>query len=229
MLRPWAPCLGPGCPGSSEGTAALRRGHTARAPGEPRGWGSAHPWMCALTPLLHLRAHHPQMETPLPQPLLSRPSDPMTASLLSVALGVPLPVLDILYKWNHTVCVHGLASQCHVVWSIPRRCLRPRTATVWTCHSPGPVHQPGTAGFGGAWSPQTWGGRGWVRRCGRAPAPRAWARVWGAGGRELSPGADRVPSCPQLPHRPRLPHLQRAVHHRAVCRSGHRDPLLDGM
>lgn len=32
-----------------------------------------------------------------------------------------------------------------------------------------------------------------------------------------------------LSHRPGLSHLQRAVHHRAVCRPGHRDPLLDGM
>ncbi|XP_030187197.1 potassium voltage-gated channel subfamily KQT member 1 isoform X2 [Lynx canadensis] len=32
----------------------------------------------------------------------------------------------------------------------------------------------------------------------------------------------------ELPHRPGLPHLQRAVHHRAVRRPGHRDPLLDG-
>ncbi|XP_039696260.1 potassium voltage-gated channel subfamily KQT member 1 isoform X1 [Pteropus medius] len=32
----------------------------------------------------------------------------------------------------------------------------------------------------------------------------------------------------RLPHRPGLPHLQRAVHHRAVCRPGHRHTLLDG-
>lgn len=61
--------------------------------------------------------------------------------------------------------------------------------------------------------------------------PPARAPSWAVSERAGRAAGAALTACvpvPQLPHCPGLPHLQRAVHHRAVCCPGHRDPLLDG-
>lgn len=63
---------------------------------------------------------------------------------------------------------------------------------------------------------------------GPCPAPPGPGPCLGGGVGGLAEALTACAPVPQLPHCPGLPHLQRAVHHRAVCRPGHRDPLLDG-